>query len=366
MRFVCPKSECGNMFHDRRGLKNHIRIRKHHGDLIESEILTKSGLCTKPLSLGSPKQQSCFKSKRVTSRRGHKDSKITFTCPVKNCGNIFQSWSDYHSHFLRMHYSFLPTQRQNKVFIHNATTGGHHPTQRQITHLKHISGTGGHHPTQRQIENLLQCSGTTGNHSTRQIENFIHYSGTGRHHSFSSQQNIQNVLSQNHSVFPTNLMILQAVASSFETTTQQTTMAHDCSSQSDSLKIFKVPTGALKKSSYSFIFPSQVISSKKPLQDNSLRCLSRGIASTDSSKAVSSQSAEAGKNRDILVIHPNLEQEQLASRSRVGTSKRKCRTPVQFLKHRIAPDDINARDLIGRSSVDRRLSGGLNQNHFDH
>ena len=34
---------------------------------------------------------------------------------------------------------------------------------------------------------------------------------------------------------------------------------------------------------------------------------------------------------------------------------------MQFLKHRIAPNDINARDLVGRSSVDRRLSGGLNQ-----
>ena len=321
MRFVCPKSECGNMFHDRRGLKNQIRIRKHHGDLIESEILTKSGLCTKPLSLGSPKQQFCFKSKRVTSRRGHKDNKITFTCPVKNCGNIFQSCSDYHSHFLRMHYSFLPTQRQNKEFIHNSGTGGHHPTQRQIEHLKHISGTGGHHPTQGQIEHFIQYSATTGNHSTqRQSENFIQYSGTGGHHSFSSQQNIQNIILQNHSVFPTNLMTLEAVAGSFETTTRQSTMT--LSSQGDSLKTFKVPTGALKKSSYLFIFPSQVISSKTPLQ-NSLRCLSRGIASVDPPETVSLQSTEA-ENKDIAVIHTNLEQKQLASRSRVGTSKCKC------------------------------------------
>ena len=103
MRYTCPKLGCGHMFHDRRGLKNHIRMRKDHGDLYESDIFTKS--CTKPLSLSSRKQQSYSKSKRLVPRRGDKGSKTMFKCPVKNCGIIFQSWSDYHTHYLLIHYS---------------------------------------------------------------------------------------------------------------------------------------------------------------------------------------------------------------------------------------------------------------------
>ena len=340
MRYECPQSGCGNMFHDRRGLKNHIRMSKDHKDLIQSDILTKSGIDTKPFPPRSPKRQFYFKSKRMVSRRGHNNSKIIFKCPVENCGNIFQIWSDYHSHFLRMHYSHL----------HNSTAGGHQPTRRQIEDLKHISGTGGHYPKQREIENFIQYSGTTGNHPTRrQIKNFIQYSGTRRHHPFSSQQNIQN-----HSVFPTN-PTLQAAAGSFETTTQQTTMTQ--SFRSDSPNTFKEPNGALIKSSNSLIFSTQVGSHEQPSQDSSLRCPSLGTASA---KPVSLPSTEA-ENKGIAFIHTILEQEQLASRSRVSTSKRKGRTPLQFLNHRIAEDYINARDLTGRSSVDCPVLGGLNQ-----